>query len=251
MRRGVKRDEGETMSLIVTVKVPEGIVMAADSRVSMHVHPKGEASPNPMSGGISHFSDTYTKVFLAPNGAGISFCGEMAIEDGSVSHFLELFVKEKISELTPVSAMPSLLSGYIRTLSKVPATIFHICGFDGDGDPAGFRFWRVVPKQEIIEDRSAKQLVWDGEGDILARLFSPVSMRTPRGDMIQLPDFPLGVNVFTLQDAVNFADFAVRTTVGTMRFQLRPKTVGGEIDLLVLRRSGAEWVRRKTLREPQ
>ena len=50
---------------------------------------------------------------------------------------------------------------------------------------------------------------------------------------------------------VNFADFAVRTTVGTMRFQLRPKTVGGEIDLLVLRRSGAEWVRRKTLREPQ
>ena len=239
------------MSLIVSIKTAEGFVMAADSRVSMHVHHKGEAPQKPLTGGISHYSDTYTKLFLAPNGAGISFCGEMAIEAGSVSFFLDRFLKEKVSEQTPLAALPSLLTEFVRSMPKIPSTIFHICGFDRDAEPADYCFWRVVPKQEIIEDRSARQMVWDGEGDILARLFSSVSMKTSRGDNVSLPDFPLGINVFTLQDAVDFADFAVKTTISTMRFELRPKTVGGQVDILVVDREGGRWIRHNTLEEPK
>ena len=41
-------------------------------------------------------------------------------------------------------------------------------------------------------------------------------------------------NFFTLQDAVDFARFAVETTVRTMRFKNVIETVGGNVDILVI-----------------
>ena len=38
----------------------------------------------------------------------------------------------------------------------------------------------------------------------------------------------------TLQDAVDFGVYAVKTTIDTMRFQQKEKTVGGPIDVLVI-----------------
>lgn len=232
------------MSLIVSLKVAEGIVMAADSRVSMQVR-KGDDLRGMM--GICHYSDEFHKLFAAPNGAGISFCGEMAIEKGNLNVFLERFLKEKIQKDTSVAETAHALLAYMRSLPKVPASIFHVCGFEGE-TPV---FWRVQPKKDLAEALEEKPLVWDGEGDILARLLSPVAMRTPQGTAAPLPDHPVALNLFTLQDAVDFADYAIRTTIETMRFQLRAKTVGGAVDLLVLKPEGPLWIRRKTLGEPK
>jgi hypothetical protein len=54
--------------------------------------------------------------------------------------------------------------------------------------------------------------------------------------------------MFTIQDAVDFAVYAIRTTADSMRFQMRPKTVGGPIDVLLLRAKEARWLSRKSLR---
>ena len=62
-------------------------------------------------------------------------------------------------------------------------------------------------------------------------------MRTP----------PIPWDFMTLQDAVDFATYAIKTTMDTMRFQLRPKTVGGPIDILVLKPEDGFWVKKKTL----
>jgi len=51
-----------------------------------------------------------------------------------------------------------------------------------------------------------------------------------------------------LQDAVDFSIFAIRTTIDAIRFQARPKNVGGPIDVLVITPDGAEWIQRKELR---
>ncbi|MBQ1251680.1 MAG: hypothetical protein IIY02_02060 [Firmicutes bacterium] len=232
------------MSLIVSLKVSDGIVMAADSRVSMQVR-KDDDLRGVM--GICHYSDTYHKLYLAKNGAGISFCGEMAIEKGNLSHFLECFLNEKVTEAFSVKETAEALLEYMKSLPKIPASIFHVCGYEGDCPV----LYRVLPKKDTVENLAAKPLVWDGEGDILARILSPVAMRTPDGKGAPLPDFPLALNLFTLQDAVDFADYAVRTTVETMRFQLRAKTVGGNVDLLVLRPDGPRWICQKTLGEPK
>lgn len=234
----------KAMSLIVSVKVQEGIVMAADSRVSMQIR-KGDDLKG--IGGICHYSDHFHKLFAAPNGVGISFCGEMAIESGNLNVYVERFLEERIKTDTPSENVAPLLLEYMKDLPKVPATIFHVCGYH-DGVAC---LWRVLPRRNHVELLRDKPLVWDGEGDILARLLSPVQVRDEQGRGIPLPDFPVAVNLFSLQDAVDFADHAIGLTMDAMRFQIRPKTVGGAVDLLTIRPCGTQWIRRKTLGEPQ
>jgi hypothetical protein len=50
-----------------------------------------------------------------------------------------------------------------------------------------------------------------------------------------------------LQDAIDFAIYAVKTTRDTMRFQTRFKTVGGPVDVLVIKPEKAFLVQRKEL----
>lgn len=232
------------MSLIVSVKVPEGIIMAADSRVSMQVR-KGDDLKAPA--GICHYSDHFQKIFVAANGVGLSFCGEMAVESCNLNVYVERFLREKITADTPITEVAPLLLKEMAALPKVPSTIFHVGGYV-EGAPC---LWRVLPKQGRIEAMEDKPLVWDGEGDILARVLSPVQLRDGRGHGVNLPDFPVAVNLFSLQDAADFADHAIRLTMDIMQFQIRPKTVGGPVDLLAIRPDGSQWLRRKTLGEPK
>lgn len=228
------------MSLIVTIKTMEGFIMAGDSRASMQIRQTEEAMA---LSGIRHYSDTFSKVFSAPNGAGISFCGEMATSQGNVHYFADRFLKEEVSADMPLEELPKALFQAIKQLEKVPSTIFHVCGYDR-GEP---RLWRVIPKKGVIEAVGEKNIIWDGEGDILARLISPVSIRNPKGEMMPLPDYPVALNLFTLQDAAEFADFALNTTMDAMRFQVRPKTVGGAVDLLAITPERYLWLRKKEL----
>ena len=62
-----------------------------------------------------------------------------------------------------------------------------------------------------------------------------------------MPAYGIPFEMFTLQDAIDFAIYAIKTTADTMRFQLRNKTVGGPIDVLVIKPSEAFWVKRKEL----
>ncbi|PYL08483.1 MAG: hypothetical protein DME34_04505 [Verrucomicrobia bacterium] len=68
-------------------------------------------------------------------------------------------------------------------------------------------------------------------------------------DAIQhkFPHFNIPFQFFTLQDAIDFAVFAVRSTIDAIRFQPRAKTVGGPIDVLIIKPTGAAWIQRKEL----
>jgi hypothetical protein len=50
-----------------------------------------------------------------------------------------------------------------------------------------------------------------------------------------------------VQDAIDFAIYAVRATIDTMRFEARPKNVGGPIDVLLITPQGSRWIQRKEL----
>jgi hypothetical protein len=65
--------------------------------------------------------------------------------------------------------------------------------------------------------------------------------------LTELPSNPIPWQFFTLQDAIDFASYAIRTTIDTMRFQARPKTVDGPIDILVLKPVEATWISQKIL----
>ena len=51
-----------------------------------------------------------------------------------------------------------------------------------------------------------------------------------------------------LQDAIDYAVHLIRTTIDTLRFEPRYPSVGGPIDVLVVKPDGMQWVQRKELR---
>ena len=52
-----------------------------------------------------------------------------------------------------------------------------------------------------------------------------------------------------LQDAIDYAVHLIRATIDTLRFEPRYPSVGGPIDVLVIRSDGMQWVQRKELHE--
>ena len=68
------------------------------------------------------------------------------------------------------------------------------------------------------------------------------------GNCSRLPFEPISFEYFTLQDAVDFARYAVETTIKTMRFKSVIETVGGEVDILVITPDETRWLQKADLR---
>ena len=73
-------------------------------------------------------------------------------------------------------------------------------------------------------------------------------MQGPEGKPVTMQKPPIIWAAMTLQDAIDFSIYAIRTTIDTIRFQARPKNVGGPIDVLVITPDGARWIQRKELK---
>lgn len=112
--------------------------------------------------------------------------------------------------------------------------------------------WLVTVKERTAERKNQPDVLgasWGGEADVLTRLLQPVATLREDGSIDrQLPYFGMPWEFFTLQDAIDYAIYAVRTTIDSIRFQPRPKSVGGPIDVLVIKPSEAFWIQRKGLR---
>ena len=54
---------------------------------------------------------------------------------------------------------------------------------------------------------------WDGATDVLIRLIQPAALRQPDGMFFDLPQHNIPWNFFSLQDAIEFAEFATRATL--------------------------------------
>lgn len=70
-----------------------------------------------------------------------------------------------------------------------------------------------------LQDTSAQGALWDGETSTLTRLVQDVWLRLDNGSCDPIPSEDILWNYFTLQDAVDFARYAVETTIQTMRFK--------------------------------
>lgn len=66
----------------------------------------------------------------------------------------------------------------------------------------------------------------------IVRLIQDVAIKNEDGSYSALPFENILWNYFTLQDAVDFARYAVETTIQTMRFKNVVETVGGDVDIL-------------------
>ena len=75
---------------------------------------------------------------------------------------------------------------------------------------------------------------WGGQADVITRLLKAKQVVGADGQLQEITAARVNWHLLNVQDAIDFAIYAVRTTIDTMRFEARPKNVGGPIDVLLL-----------------
>lgn len=230
------------MSLIIALHLGEGIVMASDSRTTFSTtttDPDGTIIHN---NGI-HYSDSSYKTFLTPNGIGISTCGQASINNKPIAGHIESFINEH-KEMN-VNEIKDEIIPYFKALCSTIDTHFIIGGYTKSERKYEQKLYRVLTATDTIEsiDTKIQGAIWDGEIDVLSRVLT--TMYTKNGNA--LPDYPIPFNHFTIQDAIDFAKYAIQATIDTMKFQQRGKTVGGAVDVLIIKPDNAFWIARKEL----
>ncbi len=236
------------MSLVITVFVPEGIVIAGDSRLSLTYSTKDEKTQKEFFHTITA-SDSNDKVFLVKDKFGLGTFGTADIKGMPIAGFINRFVEEKVTDTTEVDQIPQLLLDFFGQPYGFPDVSFYVAGYkiENGMSTEHVHFLNVASKEinRINTSENPCGANWGGEIEMMSRLLSPVKLK--QGDQWnELKAAPLPFNFFTLQDAIDFAIYAVRTTIESIRFQQRPKTVGGAIDILVLKAGEKPfWVAKK------
>ena len=235
------------MSLIITLYLGEGIVMASDSRTTYN---RTISDPKCMihENGV-HFADSTYKTFLTPKGVGISTCGQASINGKPIAGLIEEFInscKDDNIEIIKDKIIP-----FFHNLDPHINTNFILGGYQTDANGSyQQRIYHIKTKtNEIIPcDTSTQGAIWDGEIDILSRVLTSVyQYNKDQKNYFPLLEYNVPFNHFTIQDAIDFAKYGIQTTIDTMKFQERVKTVGGNIDILIIKPDNAFWIARKEL----
>ncbi len=207
------------MSFIVTVYVREGIVMASDSRLTLNTTQQQQGQQQIVQLSVGQ-SDANYKTFLALNRFGISTCGDAAINGVPISGYIESFINEHLSQGNyEVDQLPQELLNYFRNFSPIPKTTFHIGGYKKVNSVYEQHVWVVQVDRnhcQRINTGDNQGATWGGEGDILSRIIKPAFFQDPQGNYQPYPTHPILYRFFTLQDAIDFSIFAIRTTIDTI-----------------------------------
>jgi 20S proteasome alpha/beta subunit len=241
--------------------VPEGVVLAAESR-QVYLNERSN---------FRVVSDNAQKVFQLSRTVGGLTYGQAVVSGRSILSLVEEYkAKVKSSSPTSVKGFAEGLGGLLDAKWKAQVTggsnlesgkVWVIAaGYDEDGSRRVFEC--TIPGPSVVEIRTSA--VWKGQSDVVTRLllgFDPrigeLSWFRPEftNELSKL-NYVLMIDAMTLQDAIDFSIFLIRTTIDMQRFsdgiKLDPGEVagtGGAIDICVVRpNEGFSWVQKKELR---
>ena len=236
------------MSFLIAVHVNEGIVLASDRRTT-YTNTQQLGNTIVQRIGI-HTTNSTDKTFICPNGAGISTCGAASLLGKTITGYIQEMIRSKIDEDCTVENIPQLIIDYFNALSVVPDTNFIVAGYDSTKDGKKQLLYQVNVKNKSINkiDTTSQGAFWDGETTTLSRLVQNIAVKTSEGKYIDLPFEDILWEYFTLQDAIDFARYAVETTIQTMHFKNVVETVGGAVDILVITPDETKWLQKEILK---
>lgn len=259
------------MTVLVSVKINDGVVMAADSASSYangmiynnsrkivnlrHGVPVGAMVTG--AGGIGNESiETLLKDLSR------RFCGiDKAYSDWEIdpTNYTMGDVASKVRRF--LFEEKSLAHG-ATTWTKL-----RLCGYSA-GKPLT-EVWEInlmgdaCPEPACIQGEQEFGLRWDGEYEALDRLIFGLGTRfnefavnhgLPEQQVIALreklvPDLYelLFIEAMPMQDAIDLARYLVETTIGFVKYAVaRPKTVGGPIEIAAIsKHEGFQWIQRR------
>ena len=266
------------MTICISIKVPDGLVLAADSMTSYTVL-------NPATQGwdvVQSYSYANKLIQFGSASIGMLAWGVGSLQRRSIQNLVEEFVPQHFAsdKQSTVAATASALAGFMQVAyeqeypdpQKRPGLGFLVGGYDQSSPFAqqwGFEF-PVTPKaQEILPSVANKPVFgvqWFGMTDALSRLIHGFDFRLIQAlkdkgfDPAKVDDFFSGQNLWALkipyemifdgmplQDAIDYAAYLVHVVKGRFRFVVGPKVCGGPVDIAVVAPGRFDWIRRKTL----
>lgn len=214
------------MTIISAVYVPEGIAMAADSRLTgVRKYKNGHTDR-------MIITDNAQKIVLVRDSTiGISFSGEAIIEGVTVGDFLRVFDIDQVNRDDRVETVANKLKHYLSTKYSKYKTEFLIAGYDDD-EPFIYSVTPSAIKRYNKKENLLYGATWRGEVKSVSKL---------------LADTPFHFKLMPLKDAVDFSEFIIEIAIKYSRFTSQLSTCGGPIDILVVTKDYTKFYRHKIL----
>jgi hypothetical protein len=273
------------MSICVSVKVAEGLVLAADSASAL-------VQALPVPGGIAqqvmHTFEHADKVMQFKDyPIGIMCWGANSIGDRTIQslvmefgHGYEPKAENKNYQVKGIAdgilqfirdryngAFPTSLPATTPTTTPVPPTIGLFMGGYSSKQFFAEEYIAELPRDNAwIPLRptppGGKPLFgvgWWGMPEALTRLIKGFGTTTLNSlvaagferEKVQkwaesnAAQLPLAIPGMPLRDAIDLAKYAVEVTIGQVRFTLGPPLCGGDVDVAVITSDDFQWARRK------
>jgi hypothetical protein len=263
------------MTICVSVKVGEGLVLAADSAVVL----EGifNTPVGPQQGILQNFEFANKVTHFKDYPIGVLNWGLGSINARSIQSLIMEFEYsyQSINDNTnyTVKQIADNLLDFIKTR--------YDAGFPTDPKPnlgilvGGYSANHFFPEKYVYEFPISKEFSlvrpdrpdgtpdfganWFGMTDALIRLvlgFDPnaINELVNRGVNKAIVEqwvkdgvasLPLIFDGMPLQDAIDFAEYAIQVVIGRFRFGLGPPLCGGDIDIAVITPNAFRWARRK------
>lgn len=232
------------MSLVIAVHVPSGIVIAADSRMTLTREEKkqGKGQQVTLKERIVLSDNAYKVVDLSAVRVGVGAFDTGIINDQPVDTHVRRFEEEAIAEDDTVTTVPEKLIQYFQRSFPKVGVGFLLAGYTTEkrvSVPYVFACHTVREPhvQRINVDKQGKV-----EYGVLRAGDTAVVDRLVAKDALPL------FKAMPLQDAVDYSIYLIRATIETLRFEPRYPSVGGFIDVLVVTPDEMRFVQRKELR---
>lgn len=264
------------MTIVVAVKVNDGLVLAADSAVAVHGgpagHPPGILKTYSYGRKLSHIKDYPIGVLSW----GISLLGSRTIESliseyefGLPSTSDEAVQGFKVREIAD-NLRTFLLERYQAQYGPLspgnqPSLGVLVSGYsDGAYFPEQYLFeFPVTPDLQVRRpDKEGGEpdfgVDWFGLTDAITRLIKGADprLRAVLAERLQISleeawqllaqfEYPITFEGMPLQDAIDLAVYLVEMTIGRYRFAVGAPLCGGEVDVAVITPRGFTWIYRK------
>ncbi len=260
------------MTIIVSVKINDGIVMAADSAGTM-----GSGQVYLHANKITNLGEGLPVGAMSTGAGGIGNESVETLLKDLRRRFAGRDPAHADWRLDPTHYTMEQVAGRLRAFlfeekaapCPEPTSLqLRLCGYSA-GRPLA-EVWEVsmtgqdCPPPRRIMDETAFGIMWDGQYEALNRLIlglgfdigdALVRHGMPARDASRLQEelvrdlyATLSVPAMPIQDAIDLARFLVETTIGFVRFAVfQPKSVGGAVEVAAItKHEGFRWVQRKS-----
>ncbi len=263
----------DRMSLGVVIKGPEGIVLAADSRITLDVARAGQPP-------VTVNFDNATKLlsFSEPNNfVGAVTYGAAVIGLRTAQSFIPEFEQQVLSQKKRRSVLDTATEMSIFFAERWKATppakpspqmTFIVGGYD-EGASYGKVFLFSIPNEPTPVEQSPGDnsfgVTWGGQLQVASRLiqgFDPLVPEVIKAALKLSPEqtaelaeklkaevqYMIPFQVLALQDCVNLAIFLIRTTIDAQGLAVALRGAGGMIEVATITRtSGLKFVQQKKI----